>query len=63
MQTINYKGYELRVNDIVTNPNGRQTQTVLIYKDNECITATFADIQNENAIEKAKGKINKLTNK
>ncbi len=54
-----YKGFELRVKEATDNPNGRKSQTVLIYKDGKPVGGAFADVKLEDAIEKAKAKIDK----
>jgi len=54
-----YNGYELQMQDVAANPNGQQTQTVLIFKDGVIVGASYADLQFENAIVKAKSKIDK----
>ena len=59
MKTEIYKGFELQINQI-TESAGRKTQTVLIYKDGEPVGGCYADIETENAIEKAKIKVDKL---
>lgn len=61
MKTIEkYKGFDLHIMEVQNNPNGRKTQTVLIYKNNEVVKATHSDIELENAINKAKIKIDKM---
>ena len=63
MKIETYKGFELQIMEVETNPNGCESQTVLIYKNENPISATFADIKLEDAIQKAKIKIdNKLNN-
>ncbi|MFT3946171.1 MAG: hypothetical protein QM763_04280 [Agriterribacter sp.] len=57
MQKVVYKGYDLHINPVVVNPNRRRTQTILIYKDGECVGAVYADIDTQNAMDKAKLKV------
>lgn len=54
-----YKGHQLHINKVVVNPNGQKSQTVLIYKDEQPVGGTFADLKYEDAIVKAKNKIDK----
>lgn len=46
--------------DIVSNPNGRQSQTVHVFKDGRPVKAAFADIELEDAVGKAKNKVDIL---
>jgi hypothetical protein len=61
MKKETYKGYELHINNIVHNPNGRDSQTVLIYKTGNPVGAAFADIQFEDAVKKAKSKVDNFS--
>lgn len=55
-----YKTHELHINPVVINPNGQKTQTVLIYKNGQFISASYADLNFEDAVKKAKTKIDSL---
>lgn len=57
-----YNVYQLHIQNLVLNATGI-SQTVLIYKDGLFVGATYADTAFENAIEKAKIKINNLKQK
>lgn len=55
-----YKGYDLHVFGITDNPNGRQTQQILIYKGKEFIAGSAADIELEDVMVKAKKKVDNI---
>lgn len=57
MEIRNYKGYDLHVMDIVINPNGRATQTVLIYKNGQPVGGAYADTEISNALDQATKKV------
>lgn len=56
----NYSGLQLHINEPQDNPNGRKSQTVLIYDGEKFIGAAYADILLEDAVQKAKEKIDLL---
>ena len=59
-KTEDYKGYQLRIQEPTVNPNGRKTQTVMIYNGVNFVAGSYADILLEDAVGKAKKKIDLL---
>jgi hypothetical protein len=62
MTVQKYKGYTLQIQPVRNEPNGSKSQTVLIFINNNFVGGTFAVIGKEDAVSKAKLKVDNIKN-